>query len=169
MLWLHGTPGGCDQAAFVAAGLAKCGFRLVCPSRPGYLGAPLAVGRTPAEQADALAALLDTLGITTAAVVATSGGGPIAMNLAARHRDRIWALVMVSAVSAAYTLPGSPLARRITLSGPGVWLLHELNRRSPATAVRALLSKLGHFTDAVLRDALAEVEADPAKRDFIEA
>src|SRR5215813_1519330 len=70
VLWLHGTPGGCDQAAFVAAGLAKCGFRLVCPSRPGYLGTPLAVGRTPAEQADALAALLDTLGITTAAVVA---------------------------------------------------------------------------------------------------
>jgi pimeloyl-ACP methyl ester carboxylesterase len=168
VLWLHGTPGGCDQAAFTAAGLAGQGFTLVCPSRPGYLGTALEVGRTPAEQADALAALLDTLGIAAAAVVATSGGGPVALDLAVRHRDRVWALVMVSAFSAAYTQPGSSLPRRIFLSRPGVWLLYQLNRRSPATAARAVLRPQGHFTGTDLRQALAQIEADPAKRRFID-
>lgn len=167
VLWLHGTPGGHDQGAFAAAGLDGQGFTIVCPSRPGYLGTSLAVGRTPAEQADAMAALLDSLDIATAAVVATSGGGPVALHLAARHPGRVWALVMVSAVSAAFTPPGSPLARRIFLSRFGAWLLSQLHRRSPEAATQALLRQLGTFTTAGLHDAVAQVAADPRKQQFV--
>lgn len=167
VLWLHGTPGGYDQAAFTAAGLAGQGFTLVCPSRPGYLGTPLEVGRTPAEQADALTALLDTLGIAAAAVVATSGGGPVAVHLAARYPGRVWALIMISAVSAAYTPPGSPLARQIFLSRFGAWLLSQLHRQSPKAATRALLRQLGTFTATGLRESVAQVEADPSKQRFV--
>ena len=39
------------------------GYRVLTPSRPGYLRTPLEVGKTAAEQARAFSALLDTIGI----------------------------------------------------------------------------------------------------------
>ena len=167
VLWLHGTPGGYDQAAFVAGGLTELGFTVVCPSRPGYLRTPLDVGRTAAEQADALAALLDVLAVPTVGVIATSGGGPVALTLAGRRAGRVWALVMLSAVSRAYQPPGSPLARRIVMSPLGAWLLDHLHRCSPMAATRALLHQQSTFTAAALQDALAQVKADPAKQQFV--
>jgi pimeloyl-ACP methyl ester carboxylesterase len=71
----------------------------VAVSRPGYLGTPLSAGRTPEEQADLCAELLDGLGIDRAAVMAVSGGGPCALQFALRHADRCWALVLVSTCS----------------------------------------------------------------------
>jgi pimeloyl-ACP methyl ester carboxylesterase len=167
VLWLHGTPGGHDQAAFVAADLAERGFTLVCPSRPGYLGTDLAVGRTPAEQADAMAAMLTALDIPRAAVVATSGGGPVGLHVAARHPDRVWALVLVSAVSSPEMPRGSGWARRLAFTRLGIWLLARMHRKSPTATARALLSQQGNFTDAELLDAVAAVEADPKKRQFV--
>lgn len=51
--------------------------KFIIPSRPGYLRTPLSVDRTPKEQAEALAALLDTLKIDKVAVVGGSGGGAL--------------------------------------------------------------------------------------------
>ena len=78
ILGMHGTPGGFDQVALIGETVEARGFRIVGWSRPGYLGTPLEVGRTPAEQADAAAALLDTLGIDRVCVYGASGGGPAA-------------------------------------------------------------------------------------------
>ncbi len=99
VLVIHGCPGGFDQG-LMAAKLANRGaFKFVAPSRPGYLRTPLAVGATPEAQADAYAALLDALGISRAAIIGISGGGPSAFQFALRHPDRCWALVAVSAIS----------------------------------------------------------------------
>ncbi len=57
VLSVHGTPGGYDQR------LGMDGFRILAPSRPGYLRTPIDAGRTPREQADVYAALLDALSI----------------------------------------------------------------------------------------------------------
>ena len=46
-------------------------------------------GRTFQAQADAVAALLDALSIDAVAAYAISGGGPSAIELAARHPDRV--------------------------------------------------------------------------------
>ena len=64
LLMLHGTPGGSDQA-LAAARVLEVEARVLAPSRPGYLGTPLSTGRTPSEQADAMIALLDELGVAT--------------------------------------------------------------------------------------------------------
>lgn len=99
VLALHGRPGGYDQGRIMARLLGDDNARWIAVSRPGYLRTPLEVGRTPAEQADAYAALLDTLGVRTAVVVGLSGGGPSALQFALRHPDRCRGLVLVSAVS----------------------------------------------------------------------
>jgi pimeloyl-ACP methyl ester carboxylesterase len=99
VLALHGRPGGYDQGLLIARGLGPELARWVAVSRPGYLRTPLEVGRTPAEQADGHAALLDALGIGKAAVLGLSGGGPSALQFALRHADRCRGLVLVSAVT----------------------------------------------------------------------
>ena len=77
-LYMHGTPGGYDQGYLVLrAEYPDEGppFRAIVPSRPGYLRTPIDAGGTFAEQADTIAALLDSLRVARVAVVGISGGG----------------------------------------------------------------------------------------------
>jgi pimeloyl-ACP methyl ester carboxylesterase len=99
VLAIHGRPGGYDQGLLMARSLGESLARWIAVSRPGYLRTRLDVGRTPAEQADAHAALLDALGINRAVVVGLSGGGPSSLYFALRHSDRCRGLVLVSALT----------------------------------------------------------------------
>lgn len=130
LLVLHGTPGGYDQGLAIARLLGDGTRAVVAPSRPGYLRTPLAVGRTPAAQADALAALLDVLGLGRVAVVAVSGGGPAGLELALRHPSRVARLVLWQAVTARgpAPVPRRPfpvphwLVGRFLATDVGAWL-----------------------------------------------
>src|SRR5262245_9049302 len=62
VLVLHGGLGGLDQGLLLGAELGIDGaFRLLCPSRAGYLRTPLTTCSTPEETADAIVSLLDLL------------------------------------------------------------------------------------------------------------
>lgn len=128
LLMLHGTPGGSDQA-LAAAQVLGVEARVLAPSRPGYLGTPLSTGRTPSEQADAMIALLDELGVETAVVLGASGGGMVAVDLAVRHPARIRGLVLWSAVTGPMRIWSGPL-----LHGP-------LAHRSTGAAVVRLVRR----------------------------
>ncbi len=69
----------------------------IIPSRSGYLRTPLDAGMTPAAAADAMAALLDELGIEKTTVLGWSGGGPTAIELAQRHPEHVKGLILLSA------------------------------------------------------------------------
>jgi pimeloyl-ACP methyl ester carboxylesterase len=99
VLALHGSPGGYDQMLGFRHGLAEAGFTLLSPSRPGYLRTPIEAGQSFAAQADAMVALLDRLGIDRVAVMGISGGAPVAIEMALRYSERVWALVLISAVT----------------------------------------------------------------------
>lgn len=121
---LHGTPGGIDAAAAMAAFLPRENFRPVLLSRPGYLGTPLDDRLTPDRQADLIAAALDELGIDRAAVLSWSGGGPCGYRFAVRHPDRLSALVAVAAVSQPYRArPVGPSDRPMSGTAVGHALL----------------------------------------------
>jgi pimeloyl-ACP methyl ester carboxylesterase len=113
VLVVHGTPGGYDQGQLIWEDLKGAPFRTIAVSRPGYLRTPLEVGRTPAEQSDAFAALLDALGVHRAAVVAVSGGGPSSIQFALRHKERCWGLVLISALAGPRPQEQRPLAMRL--------------------------------------------------------
>ncbi len=127
VLLLHGGAGGWDHGLALGEDLTiPQEFTLLAPSRCGYLRTPLATGQTPADAADAMAALLDELGIAEAAVVGISGGGPTALQLALRHPDRVRALVMLVAVSRRFTMPRRStqgIQGRIFFSNYGMWFL----------------------------------------------
>jgi pimeloyl-ACP methyl ester carboxylesterase len=79
--------------------LLAAGFSILTPSRPGYGKTPSAVGKTAAEAANAMVALLDMLNIKQVYVIAVSGGGPTAIYLSAYYPDRVRKLILEDAVS----------------------------------------------------------------------
>ena len=96
VLSLHGAMGGYDQAQTLARTIGEPNYRYLALSRPGYLGTPLAAGRSPEEQADLYAEVIDLLGIGHVIVFAISGGGPGAVCFALRHREKCRGLVLAS-------------------------------------------------------------------------
>lgn len=98
ILALHGRPGGYDQT--IAGPRSRpddyAGLRTIAPSRPGYLRTPLEKQRTPAEQSDLFAALLDELGVRRAIIYGVSGGGASALQFAIRHPERTLGLILVA-------------------------------------------------------------------------
>ena len=144
----HGGVGGVDQARLLLDWLDPAEYRLLSVSRPGYLKTPLSSGWGFEEQADLFATLLDALGMEQAAVVTLSSGGPSGYAFAARHPERVWALVAIDSVSGHHEMPESagPVAQAIFMSQVGQKLMKTIVQRKPAWVVRQLLQGTGHFT-----------------------
>jgi len=135
-----GSFGGYDQALSIGRSLEPLGFRVLAVSRPGYLRTPLDAGRTPKEQGDAFAALLDALDIDRVAVVSASGGGPAALEFAAGHPERLWGLVLVSSLSGPKAqpparTPGPAIANTLLGTGFTTWWQLRGIERSGAKAL----------------------------------
>jgi pimeloyl-ACP methyl ester carboxylesterase len=94
ILVIHGAGGGYDQGLLIGRDLGP-GFRIIAPSRFGYLRTPIPQDSSPAAQADAHAALLDHLDVTKCVVVGTSAGAPSAIELALRYPERVIALILL--------------------------------------------------------------------------
>ena len=94
LLLIHGAGGGYDQGLLIGRDFGE-GYRIIAPSRFGYLRTPLPADFSPAAQADAHAALLDHLGLERCIVAGVSAGAPSAIELALRHPDRVKALILL--------------------------------------------------------------------------
>lgn len=94
-LVVHGAGGGYDQGLLVGCELLCGGYDVIAPSRFGYLRTPLPGPYAPGAQADAHAALLDSLNVKSAIVLGISAGAPSAIELALRHPEKVAALILV--------------------------------------------------------------------------
>lgn len=95
LMMIHGTGGGFDQGLLFAESLRDAGFRIVAPSRFGYLRSAFPSDASPAHQADVLVELLDHLGIERIAVAGGSAGALTAAEFALRHPERVSHLVLI--------------------------------------------------------------------------
>lgn len=102
ILVLHGGFGAYEQG-LAAAELLGLEGKIIALSRPGYRQSSLANGRTLSEQAQMACRLLDQLGIDSVYVLAISGGGLSALQLALDHPDRCAGLILLSAQGPALT------------------------------------------------------------------
>ena len=107
LLSIHGAGGGYDQGLASVADLVGNGFRVIAPSRFGYLATPIPADTSPAAQADAHAALLTELKVDKAVVVGISAGARSAAELTLRHPQRVAALILI--VPGTYA-PANPVA-----------------------------------------------------------
>ena len=124
LLLVHGVVGGCDVPPSWRA-LIPSGYRIIAPSRFGYLGADMPPDPSVAAQADVFAAFLDALGVERAIVLGFSAGSSSCVQLALRHPDRVVALVLVSA-NAPHVKPVQLVPRilaPILFSQPTLWSL----------------------------------------------
>jgi pimeloyl-ACP methyl ester carboxylesterase len=98
VLVIHGITQAADGGLRdLAEELVPDRYRLLVPSRFGYLGSEMPADATVEMQADAFAELMDTVGIGDAIVLAGSAGSTSALHLAVRHAERVRALVLISA------------------------------------------------------------------------
>ena len=95
VLVVHGALGGFDQGLFLARSTAIPNSQTISVSRFGFLRSPVPQGSTLDTQADTFAALLDALKIQKAVVLAVSAGSTSAIRFAARHPNRVTALILV--------------------------------------------------------------------------
>jgi pimeloyl-ACP methyl ester carboxylesterase len=170
VLSVHAGLGGADQGRLFADWLGGSGFRILSPSRPGYLGTPLTSGGTAEEQADLLAALLDELAIDRVGVLGLSAGGPVAYTFAARHPERVWGLVGIGATSRQRppASPASPV-RTAFLNTVGQKLVRLTELLSPRTLLAGTLDETSTFTDEQKAARTAYVMDTPAVRAFFTA
>ncbi len=98
-LVLNGSHSHCDTPFGHEQFFLDRGYRVLIPSRPGYGRTPSETGRTAEAAADAFAAFLDTLQIDAVVLVAVSGGGRTALQLAARHPARVSCLILQCTLS----------------------------------------------------------------------
>lgn len=96
LLLVHGIFGGHDAALRLTQADVLADYRVIAPSRFGYLGTPMPADASVALQADAHAALLDALEVERALVFAASAGVTSALQMAIRHPGRVAGLVLQS-------------------------------------------------------------------------
>lgn len=93
ILSIHGIFGGYDQAYDTCKDFSS-DYRIIAPSRFGYLGSDILGDGTPAEQATAYVELLDKLGMDKVYLLATSAGGSVAIRLALDYPERTKGLIL---------------------------------------------------------------------------
>ena len=167
VLFVHGTPGGADQGALMGRFLVDAGFRVVAPSRPGYLGTPLSEATaTPAAQAALHVAVLDALGVDTFALACWSGGGPSSYELAAAHPDRVRTMAAIAALSGPYTFE-HPGEEKPLFTRPGAWLMREMARHAPKSVVKAMTTEEGDLTKEQAKELVTATWEDEGRRRFV--
>jgi pimeloyl-ACP methyl ester carboxylesterase len=167
---VHGGPGGFDQGLFVLQGWGERGFSILTFSRPGYLRTPLDSGKTIEEQADLIVALLDSLNIESGAILGASAGGPVSLQFALRYPSRIWALVMLCAISHNYVARESRsigLIQRLlsnpTLLDIGSWLFDMIAKYKPALSLRLMFRENTTLNPAQMDAAIEEIVKTPGQ------
>jgi 3-oxoadipate enol-lactonase len=160
VLFLHGLGG--SRIAWEPQLAALAGrYRCVAWDMPGYgASAALAGEHSFDALADAVAGLLDTLGVARAHVVGLSLGGMVAQHAALAHPRRVASLVLLDS-SPAFGLDGETTAER--------WLearLEPLRRGvSPAELAPAVLRAVAgpRAPDAVIEEAARAMARIPAE------
>ncbi len=99
VLRLQGTPGSRLFRHPDPEIQASLGVRCLIVDRPGFGGSTRLPGRGVAEISDDLTALLDHHQLGRVPVMGTSGGGPHALALAAKHPERITAVSVIVGTS----------------------------------------------------------------------
>jgi pimeloyl-ACP methyl ester carboxylesterase len=152
ILAVHGAGGGFDQGIDMTGALVRQGYRLIVPSRFGYLRSAMPANPTTAMQADAYVQLLDRLGMNKVVVIAISAGAWSSMQFAIRHPGRCRALVLLvpaNYLPAGTSIHGGPFAQAIFESDFLAWAALKLMPLMPGAMTQMMLG-----TDAsVLRSA----------------
>ena len=159
---LHPFPLRRDAWAGIAEALAAR-RRVIAVDARGFGDTPLAGPFAIADIADDVAALLDRLSIAKATLLGMSMGGYAALAFAARHRDRVSALVLADTRAAADSAEARAgrAAALATLAGagPAAYLAASLPRLLSPAAPPALVAHVRSRAETRAASLRAGIEA----------
>lgn len=170
VLFVHGSPGGCDQGRLMGEFLAKAGFRVIAISRPGFLSTPLSDHvSSPQQQADLELALMDELKFDKFMVVCWSGGGPSSYTLTSQYPERVTKLVTLAAVSKQFVFSFGRKVEDNTLvaSRFGKWLFSSMAKHSPKEVVKSIPKEEGSASKEVAKVQYEYIWNNPVKKQFV--
>jgi 2-hydroxy-6-oxonona-2,4-dienedioate hydrolase len=147
LLMVHGSGGGFDQGLDFARTLLPGGYRVIAPSRFGYLRTPLPADASPMAQADAHACLLDALGLRAVGVIGGSAEALSSMQLCLRHPERCSSMVLL------FPLAYFPHAADKPQQPPSALMLFVMNTTLKSDFLFWAASKLA--PDVLMRTILA--------------
>jgi pimeloyl-ACP methyl ester carboxylesterase len=141
LVLLHAFPLERSMWEPVAGRLAAAGVTAVRPDLPGLGDSPLPGDGPPdlAVSADAVAGLLDRLGVARAVVAGVSMGGYVVLSLARRHAGRLAGVAFVDTKAEADAEPARANRERIAAAVEG-----EAGTRALAPMVDGLLGATSH-------------------------
>jgi pimeloyl-ACP methyl ester carboxylesterase len=139
LLLVHGTGTYADIWSPVLDGLARS-YRVIAYDRRGFARSSPAPDGGLAEHARDAAALLNALDASPATIVGWSGGGVIALDLAASFPDRVAALVLAEPAVHLTTHPSRDAVAMSVRSG-----FHRYVRRDPAAAALSMYRWAGGY------------------------
>ncbi len=177
VLILHGAPGGYDQAVLFGRGLIRDGFRVIAPSRPGYLRTPLAAGLLLSDQASLVNALLEKLEIERIGVLGVSVGGNVALEFASAYPAKVAGIVLLSPITDRhfdqYNLPATSelLEEKIlmeTTGDMGTWYAAEMAERAPKNLLTAVVDRDTDLDGGKKKKLVQSVIEDEARLDFFQ-
>ena len=151
LLSQHGSPGSGRLYRTEIEGAERLGARLLAYDRPGYGGSTPQPGRSIADAAGDVAAILDALGAEPFATYGWSGGGPHALACAALLEGRC-----VAAATIAGAAPSDQPDLEFT-AGMGEGNIEEFGRAREGREPLAVMLRQE-------AESLASVTAGPARR-----
>lgn len=183
VVFLHGA--GMDHSvwALLARAFAHHGFAVLAPDLPGHGRSAGAALNSIAELADWTAALIDAAGIKAARLIGHSMGSLIALEMAARHSEKVTGLALIATAApmrVSDDLLGAAkvndhaaidmislwgYGQRAVLGGceaPGLWMLggaERLLERAHPGVLFADLSACNDYNDALSAAAKVTVPA----------
>jgi pimeloyl-ACP methyl ester carboxylesterase len=173
VLLLHGIAANSTGWRFQLDALARAGRRAIAWNAPGYfLSDPFAAeAPAPEAYADALAALMEALGVAQADLVGSSFGTLVGIAFAARHPSRVRRLALLGCSRGQRWKPAEERARMLAMRAAaaaqgGVAMARErgpsLVAADSAPALLALVQRMLAATDgrALLQAARCSDQAD---------
>jgi pimeloyl-ACP methyl ester carboxylesterase len=157
-------PGSRGLGRAAAAAAEALGVTLLVPDRPGFGGSTPAPSSSYADVAEALLALVRSLGFERFGIVAQSGGTPYALALAAVGAHSVTGLAFIGGMSPlgdpdALADVRGPMRTLFTLARRAPWLVRPLfgavarrTRKDPEAAARAYAKDLPEADRKVLED-----------------
>ncbi len=145
-----GTPNAAAELAPLVRAIGERGWQLLTYSRPGYAGSTRHEGRSVADAAADVAAILDQLEIDRFLALGWSGGGPHALACAALLPERCDAAATLAGV-APYDAQGLDF-----LAGMGPENVEEFGAAARSRAdLDAFLERFAHGLEGVTPEGLA--------------
>ncbi|MGQ3889640.1 alpha/beta fold hydrolase [Legionella sp. CNM-1927-20] len=168
ILLIHGGMGGQDQSMMLFDSFFGLGCNLLAISRPGYGNSPLLENKSAEQQADLMAALLDTFSLKQVSVIGLSAAGPSLYQLAIRHPSKVSAIIAINCISMNYQLRQSaPVISQILFSEPFTWLMHHLLRLMPKATTSLILRANSLLNKEQIKAEAAHIVIDKAKFKYI--